>query len=109
MSRPLAAITVISMAPNSTSMVAYVGHVGMNIRSEVTQSYQGVGWRRIDKGHSSSSGFIGDEDFILGHLPEANKRRAVDVQVVERAMSLSDARAVRPRLPHGAACAGGDG
>src|ERR1035438_473056 len=84
------------MAPDSTSMVAYVGHVGMNIGSEVTQSYQGIGWRGIGNGHSCSGGFIRDKDLILGHLSETNERGTVDVQVVERAMSLSDDEAVSP-------------
>src|SRR6202034_2676678 len=56
----------------------------------------------------SDSGFVGDEDLILGHLSETNARRAVNVQLVERAMSLSDDEAVGPRIANGAASAGTD-
>src|SRR5258708_40224089 len=92
--------------PDSTSVVADAGHVGMNVGSEVTQRYQGVGWRGVCKGHSLSSGFVGDEDLVLGHLSEANKRWTVDVQFVELSTSLSDDEAVSPGIANGAACAG---
>src|SRR5579863_9013011 len=93
----------LTAAASSVPVGANVRHIRVHVRSKVAQCDQRIGLRMIHKGHSAERCIVRDEKFILGHLSKSNDRWAIDVELADGSMPLSDDETVGSRIIDGAA------
>src|ERR1700677_48450 len=70
----------------------------MHIWSEIAQSHQRICMRAIDECNTLPGRLVGHEHFILGHLPKANQRRAIDIQFADLSVTLRYDQPVSSRV-----------
>ncbi len=69
-------------------MVADFGHIGVDVRPEVTQRNERICLRKILDHDTGNGGFGRDEYFILSHLAEANDAGTIDIHFANVAVAL---------------------